>query len=103
MDGLVYLILLCAGIVFWLNSRRAHEFSLGICRHFCEKNDAMLLDETVCLQRLRIRRGNSGRIQFERCYQFEYSYNATDRYSGDITILGLTPVEVTFDEQRTLL
>lgn len=103
MDGFVYLILLCAGIAFWLNSRRAHEFSLGICRHFCDKHDAMLLDQTVCLHRLRLRRGDSGRIQLERCYQFEYSYNAVDRYSGDMTILGLKPVEISFDGQRTLL
>jgi len=103
MDGLVYLIILCAGIAFWLNSRRAHEFSLGICRHICEQNNAMLLDQTVFLRRLRIRRSESGRLQFERCYQFEYSYNAIDRYSGDMIILGLTPVEITFDGQRTLL
>ena len=103
MDGLIYLIILCAGIAFWLNSRRAHEFSLGICRHFCEQNDAMLLDQTVYLRRLRIRRADHGRIQFERCYQFEYSYNAVDRYSGNMIILGLKPVEVTFDGQRTLL
>jgi len=103
MDGLVYLIILCAGIGFWLNSRRAHEFSLGLCRHFCEKHDAMLLDQTVFLRRLRIRRTSNGRMHFERCYQFEYSYNAVDRYSGSMIILGLEPVEVTFDGQRTLL
>ena len=103
MDGLFYLIILCAGIAFWLNSRRAHEFSLGICQHVCQQHDAMLLDETVFLRGLRIRRGHNGGMQFERCYQFEYSYNAVDRYSGDMIILGLKPVEITFDGQRTLL
>jgi len=103
MDGLVYLIILCAAIAFWLNSRRAQEFALGICRHICEQNDAMLLDQTVFLRRLRVRRGDSGRLQFERCYQFEYSYNAVDRHGGDMIILGLKPIEITFDGQRTLL
>jgi len=103
MDGLVYLFLLCSGIWFWLNGRRAHEFSLGICRHICNQNNALLLDETVSLKRLKLRRGPNGRMLFERCYQFEYCYDPANRLCGDVTILGLTPVEINFDGQRTLL
>jgi len=103
MDGFVYLILLCSGIWFWLSGRRAHEFSLEICRHICNQHQALLLDETVSLKRLRLRRGANGRIQFERCFQFEYCYNPAQRLSGDVLILGLTPVEINFDGQRTLL
>lgn len=103
MDGFIYLILLCGGIWFWLNSRRAHEFSLEICRHICEQNQALLLDETVSLKKIRLRRGRSGHMQFERCFQFEYCYDEAHRLSGDVLILGLTPLEINFDGQRTLL
>ena len=103
MDGFIYLILLCAGIWFWLNSRRAHEFSLGICRHICEQNQAILLDETISLKKLKLRRGPNGHMQFERRFQFEYCYDAAHRHSGNVLILGLTPLEINFDGQRTLL
>lgn len=103
MSGLIYLILLCLAIWFWLNGRRAHEFSLGVCRHICQQNQASLLDETISLKRLRLRRSASGHMQFERCFQFEYSYDGANRLYGDVIILGLTPVEINFDGQRTLL
>lgn len=103
MDGFIYLLLLCTAIWFWLDSRRAHEFALEICRHVCLQHQALLLDETVSLKTLRIRRGTNGRLQFERRYQFEYCYNEAQRFSGDILILGLTPQEINFDGQRTLL
>jgi len=103
MDGFIYLILLLAGIWFWLNGRRAHEFSLEICHHICNQNHALLLDETVSLKRLRIRRGANGHMQIERRFQFEYCYDEAQRLSGDVLILGLTPLEINFNGQRTLL
>ena len=103
MSGLVYLIVLCALIWFWLDSRRAHEFSVGICRHLCSQHDVILLDETVALDRIKLRRADNGRIQFERAYRFEYSDNPGHRDSGVLTLLGLRPVEVIINGQRTLL
>lgn len=103
MDGLVLLLIISALIWFWLDSRRAHEFGVGLCRHLCEKHAVILLDETVILDKLRLRRNKNGRIIFERSYRFEYSDDIALRQQGILVILGLEPVEITIGGQRTLL
>lgn len=103
MNGLVLLLLISALIWFWLNSRRAHEFGVGLCRHLCEKNSVILLDETVILDKLKLRRNASGRIVFERTYRFEYSDDIALRQHGELVIVGLEPVEISIGGQRTLL
>ena len=40
-----------------------------------------LLDQTVALQRLRIRRGDDGRLHWLRRYRFELSTNGSDRHT----------------------
>lgn len=103
MNGLVLLLIIFALIWFWLDSRRAHEFSLGLCRHLCEKNSVILLDETVVLDKLKLRRNTNGRMIFERTYRFEYSDDIALRQQGALVILGLKPVEIAIGGQRTLL
>lgn len=103
MNGLVLLLLISALIWFWLDSRRAHEFSVGLCRQLCEQNAVVLLDETVVLDKLKLRRNTMGRVAFERSYRFEYSDDIAFRQQGSLVILGLRPVEISIGGQRTLL
>jgi hypothetical protein len=103
MNGLLLLLLISALIWFWLDSRRAHEFGVGLCRHLCEKHAVILLDETVTLDKLKLRRNASGRIVFERTYRFEYSDDIALRQHGELVIVGLEPVEISIGGKRTLL
>ena len=103
MNGLVLLLIISALIWFWLDSRRAHEFGVGLCRHLCEKQAMILLDEAVILDKLKLRRNKNGRIVFERSYRFEYSDDIALRQQGTLVMLGLEPVEITIGGQRTLL
>jgi len=103
MHDIVYLIALCLFIWFWLDSRRAHEFALGLSRHFCEQKQISLLDESVALDKMRLRRDDAGRMQIERSYLFEYTAHDEHRRQGRLTLHGLQPVEIIFDGQRTLL
>lgn len=52
----------------------------------CESRGLLLLDQTVSLNKVRLRRDRSGQMQIERTYQFEFSTNGDDRYQGDITL-----------------
>ena len=69
----------------------------------CEKNSVILLDETVILDKLKLRRNARGRIVFERTYRFEYSDDIALRQHGELVIVGLEPVEISIGGQRTLL
>jgi hypothetical protein len=91
MNGLILLALLIGGVWFWLDSRRAHEFAVGVCRHICDTEKIVLLDQTVALSSLKLARGESGWIQFVRRYTFEYSDNVSERHTGELTLRGTTP------------
>jgi hypothetical protein len=104
MNGLILLALLIAGVWFWLDSRRAHEFAVGVCRHICETEKVVLLDQTVALHRLKLARGESGWIQFVRTYRFEYSNDVSERHTGELTLRGTTPLTLKlYGQEMTLV
>lgn len=53
---------------YWLDSLRARELALGICRAACEQRALQLLDQTVALRRLRLRWTADG-IRLRRTYR----------------------------------
>ena len=73
---------------FWLDSRRAYEMTLGICRHICQHHGMTLLDDTIALNKLRLQRDMNGRMRFHRKYTFEFSDNVDERHQGYITLFG---------------
>ncbi len=75
-------------ILFWFDSMRARERAVTVCRLTCKNYGAQLLDQTVSLHRLRLRRDSLGRVRFHRIYSFDYSYSGTDRYQGSVSMLG---------------
>ena len=95
MSGLILLALLIAGIWFWLDSRRAHEFALGVCKHICDSEQVVLLDQTVALSGLGLRRARGGWVQFLRTYSFEFSNDVSERHSGTLILHGTTPISLT--------
>ena len=102
MDGLIYVGLLIAGIWFWMDSRRAHEFALGICKHLCEQRGVLLLDQTVALHRLRLAK-RDGITVFARTYRFEFSSHIDERHHGELLMHGTEPMSVTMFGETTYL
>jgi hypothetical protein len=86
----VILIILGFGAVtwFWLDSRRAHEMTLGICRHICQHHEMLLLDDTIALDKLSLRRDAGGQLRFHRKYTFEFTDNVAIRHQGFIMLFG---------------
>ena len=77
-----------ATIFFWFSSMQARERAITISKLTCENYGAQLLDQTVALKKIRLRRDKRGRIQFHRTYNFDYSYDGYDRQQGSVTMLG---------------
>jgi hypothetical protein len=46
------------------------------------------LDQTVHANGLRLRRGDDGRLGFERSFRFEYSQDGSDRHVGRLVLRG---------------
>lgn len=87
--GAVFTLLLIAGAVwFWIGSMRAREQTLARARRVCEQMNVQLLDQTVALSRLWVRRDSHGRLRLWRWYSFEFSTSGADRHRGAASLLG---------------
>jgi len=93
MEPLLLLLIAVPLAWFWLDGRRAHAMAVVICRRACERVGAQLLDETVALNRVGLRRNAQGRLCVRRMFTFDYSINTVIRQQGYIIMLG-TEVEV---------
>lgn len=84
----ISLLLLLAGVWFWLDSLKAREAGMRAARAACAADDLLLLDDTVALATLRPARDEHGRLRLRRVYHFEYSDTGDNRRPGQLTLLG---------------
>ena len=82
------ILLLGAGIFFWLDSLRARERALQAGRAACKRYELQFLDETVSFTRLRLGRDQDGQLKIARTYTFEFSDTGNNRRHGAIVMLG---------------
>ena len=81
MDVIFVLILLLAGVWFWIDSLRAREYTIQRCKSFCRQNQVQLLDQSIHVRKVFPARLN-GRLGLRRFYAFEFSIDGHDRYNG---------------------
>jgi hypothetical protein len=84
----VAIVLIAAGIFFWLDSLRARERAVQAGRAACQRYDLQFLDDTVSFTRIRLRRDEEGQLKIARTYTFEFSDNGNNRRHGAIVMLG---------------
>jgi hypothetical protein len=73
---------------FWSDSLSKREIALAAARRACEQAGVQLLDETVALHRLRLRKDEEFHSRFYREFSFEYSTAGDDRHPGRVYLLG---------------
>ncbi|MBB6184037.1 DUF3301 domain-containing protein [Oleiagrimonas soli] len=79
----LFLLALMAVIGLWLSAMRSRELALRAARSICKAQSVQLLDESVGLSGLRLRRGE-GLPQWMLRYAFEVSLNGQDRHAGHL-------------------
>ena len=104
ISAFLFLGVLWGGAWFWLDTRRAHEIALGVCREMCGHYDLQLLDQTISLQHTWIQRDSRRRWQFLRTYSFEFSTGGDSRAQGTLVMQGtrMTLFELP-DHERVIL
>jgi len=90
MDGLDLLVLLLFAATGWLwyDSLKARETAVSAAKAACESESLLLLDDTVAISRISLRRGRDGVVRIARVYAFEYSGTGNDRSAGSIAMHG---------------
>jgi len=100
MFDLFLLTLVCVAIYYWISAQKIREVALGVAREECKKLDLQLLDGSVSLKKLNIKRAASGHLALWRTYSFEFSATGAERYQGQIQMLGLKIVNVHLEPHR---
>lgn len=85
-------MLAAAGL--WLGAMRSRERALASARRICAAHAVQLLDETVGLSGLRLRR-HHGMLQLMLRYGFEVSVEGLDRQPGTLWMAGGRMVSAT--------
>lgn len=99
-EVLIWLLLAAALVWYWLDGMRSHEIARGLGRTACVQANVLLLDDTVVLSRIRLRRNAWGRLSLYREYHFEFTSDGSQRYNGCLSMLGRQLQEVQLDAYR---
>ena len=98
MDNILFMLGLGAVLWFWMDNLRAREAAVRAAKNACRQRGLQLLDETVGMAALKLKRGPDGRMRFARRYRFEFSVSGMHRNLGEIKLLGhvLESVDLSF-------
>ena len=80
-------VLLALGWLWWDGLKR-REQAVKAARRVCEQAGVQLLDETVAIKRMRMRRNERQQMRLYREYGFEYSNTGDNRLPGRVYLLG---------------
>jgi hypothetical protein len=95
MSNLFAILLLLLLGWFWLDSLRAREIALGICKAACVARGLQLLDQAVVLRRLGLSWRGDG-IRLRRVYRFDFSEEGVGRHSGYLVLRGIDLEDLSF-------
>lgn len=100
LTDLFLLFALAAGAGLFWKGRQVHEIALRLTRRHCEREEVLLLDETVGLKKIRLRRDERGRLRLWRLYTFEFTVTGGERYSGETRVIGGQVASITLPPHR---
>lgn len=96
--SLILLVLFGLGLYAWMRARDAAEEARRLGAEACERAGVQLLDHSVALVKLGLKRTDSGRLGVVRQYRFDYSREGSDRASGGLALLGMKLLWITAPE-----
>jgi len=80
-------ILMIAGMAYWLNAIRCKEIAREAGKRACGKYNVSFLDDTVVIEKVRLRRNLQGSLALYREYSFEFTGDIDTRYKAKLIML----------------
>lgn len=88
MDAILFLLFLGMIVWCWQFNLRYREYTIIQCRKICNEMNVQLLDQTVTLSSIRIRKDTGGKFRPLLQYNFEISMDGVSRYNGYVILHG---------------
>ncbi|MDQ2076134.1 DUF3301 domain-containing protein [Marinimicrobium sp. ABcell2] len=98
--ALAWLMALGLGIYYLWRSFQVKELAFVAARRHCEGMQVQMLDQSVYLRKLWLRRDRNGRVRFWRMFYFEFTVTGGDRYFGRVFMLGRRVERVELEPHR---
>ena len=89
-NSILLLMLLGAVAWFWFDTLQSQERAKIICKQMCRELNLLLLDDTIALVQIRLKRNSRGRLSLRRMYQFEFSEGGNIRQRGLVIMRGIS-------------
>ena len=86
-DTLLPLLVILAAFYLWHNALRAREQARALAHALCARAGIQLLDQSVALRRVSLRRVPGEGLRLLRCYRFDVSTDGHDRRHGSLDLL----------------
>lgn len=97
----ITLIILIAIGLLWYSSMQAREQGLAIAKQACHETETHLLDDTIFLSHMWVKRDSQGQLRIRRIYTFRYIDKQTDIHQGTLILLGKRQEALLLDTQST--
>lgn len=101
LETLILLLLFGTAAFLWTDARRAAEIARRVGDDACRRSGVQLLDQSVSLHRVSLRRAESGWLQLLREYRFDYSRDGSDRHRGGLALQGTRLVWISVPQPTT--
>jgi len=88
LTGLLVFIPIALLVVLWWKGMGRKEIARRAGIRACREAQVQFLDDSVALQKLRVRRGPRGVLALYRIYVFEFTSSGERRHLGYIHMLG---------------
>ena len=86
-EPLLFLLFVLSAIYVWHSALRARERAIFLSRALCADARVQLLDQSVALRRLGLRRVPGSGLRVWRCYGFDVSTDGSDRVRCSLDLL----------------
>ena len=97
---LLLLSILFLAVTYWWNDRGVKQIALLACQRHCQNMDVQMLDQSIQLERLKLRRNQQGTLCFQRYFVFEFSTAGDRRYKGRAKLIGKRVVTIELEPHR---
>lgn len=87
-NPLLLLAIITLILLFWFETLRMREYVIRRCKSTCESAGLQLLDQSVALSGISLKRDRNGRWRIHRRYQFHVSESGADRHTGHMILTG---------------
>jgi len=100
LQSLIWLLAITLVAGFCWQTYQVKPYAVLAVKSKCQQLGLQLLDQSVALKSIRIKRGNNGWPNLMRCYVFEFSSTGDERYYGKIWLRGIVTESIDLAAHR---